>query len=195
MAEIKPHKAKAIREGLQQLRRYLKESDQQRASHSKLAAAWLRAGIGRREPERTSVWLLTYLPTPENSLNPRHIRVFAHELKQDMLRGSARLPSLKDLTRARRELPKLQLPPKINFPGLDKAAMFGLAVEDVIRKGFGQAYGRPGDPRHRQAHGLHGPDMLWRETASLYRELAAETGDRYWRELSEELSAQLAPSS
>lgn len=195
LAEIKPHKARAIRKGLQQLRDYLQQSEKQRAGSSALAAAWLRAGVGGREPERTSVWLVTYVPSPENSINPKHVRVFAHKLRHDVLRGHAALPSLDALTLSRRELPMVALPSQIPFPGLNRPDMFGLAVEDLVRQGFATAYGRPGDPKHRQAHGLQGPDVLWREMASLYRELAEETGDHYWRELSEELSAQLAPSS
>lgn len=166
LAEIKPHKAAAIRKGLSQLREYLQKSD----------------------PTRRSVWLITYLPQPLNKNKPTHVRIFAHKLKADELKGSGPIPTLDSLLLSRRELmPPLALPDAIPFPRLTRPDMFGLAVEPYVRRRFAGAYGRP--HMGRQKLGRKGPDVLWNELAGLFRELAAETGDAYWRELSDELLA------
>lgn len=168
LAEIKPHKKPAIRKGLYQLRKYLQKS----------------------APARKSVWLITYLPQPLNKNKPTHVRIFAHKLKADELRASGPLPTLDSLLLSRRELdPLIELPPKIPFPTLDKPDMFGLVIEDYVRDRFERAYGRP--RAKKVVPGRKGADVLWNELAGLFRELAAETGDTYWRELSDELLAEL----
>lgn len=168
LAEIKPHKAPAIRKGLLQLRNYLQKS----------------------EPNRKSVWLITYLPQPAGSDKPTHVRIFAHKLRAEELRARGPLPPLDRLLLSRRELsPPLALPATIPFPRLTRPDMFGLAVEPYVRSRFATAYGRP--HTHHLPPGRKGADVLWNELAGFFRELAAETGDSYWRELSDELLAEL----
>lgn len=142
-------------------------------------------------PERRSIWLITYLPSPAGTNTPTHVRVFAHKLKREELLKKGPIPPLDDLVLSRRELPAVGLPPSIPFPSLARPDMFGLAVESIVRDAFEKSYGRPGAPPYKQAVGRHGPDVLWRELAGLFRELAEETGERYWRELAEELLPEL----
>lgn len=166
LAEIKPHKAAAIRKGLQQLRDYL-----QRMQGS--------------APVRRSVWLITYLPWPSNTNSPSHLRVFAHKVKREDLLKKGPLPSLDALTLSRRELPRVPLPKYIAFPSLARPDMFGLAVEPIVRDIFARQYQRP--RTHEDPAGTHGADVLWREMSDHFRALGDETGDSYWRELAEEL--------
>ena len=181
IAEIKPHKDAAIRKGLYQLRRYLRSSKPQRTGRP------LAADAGQAQGR--SVWLITYLPWPENTLKPAQVRVFAHKLDEARLTGGGKgdIPPFDSLVRSRRELSPIQLPPTILFPTLDKPDMFGMAVEDFVRKQFATAYVRP--RTYHVRHGRRGADVLWNELSGLFRELAAETGDTYWRELSDELLA------
>lgn len=184
LAEIKPHKAAAIRKGLRQLWGYIRENTEK---NSKVPT----------EPKRDSVWLITYLPS--SAVQPSHLRVFAHEIDKNKLMRSAVVPGTKGarpkvlipkfetLVLSRRELPQINLPKTIGFPKLDKPDFFGLAVEDLIRKAFRKAYARPLSRKLQE--GRKGADILWNELAGLFRELAEETGDPYWRELSAELTA------
>lgn len=166
LAEIKPHKPAAIRKGLAQLRAYLQQ----------------RQGT---VPELRSIWLITYLPWPLNTNSPAQVRIFAHKLKIDELMKKGPISGLDALILSRRELPKVALPPSIPFPSLAKPDMFGMAVEPLVRDRFSQVYQRP--QTHQKPLGRHGPDVLWHELAYLLRELADETGDRYWGELADEL--------
>lgn len=187
LAEIKPDNGPAIRKGLYQLRAYLQQSEAARASTGPvggLRAAWMRGS----EPQRSSVWLLTYRPWPDRSGTPSHVRVFAHELKRDELLKKGPLPSLDRLLISRRELPKVELPKVMPFPSPRRADMFGLAVESLVRERFGREFQRPG--ARRQRPGSKGPDVLWRELEELFRELAEETGDSYWREVADELAVR-----
>lgn len=190
LAEIKPHKAPAIRKGLRQLRLYLQKSESQRGATTPLGSAFRRAGLPGSEPARTSVWLITYLPSPTNANQPTHVRIFAHKLRREALLEKGPLPGLESLTLSRRELPSVKLPPNIPFPRLSAPDMFGLAVEPYVRDQFATTYGRPRDKF--QTLGSKGPDVLWLELADLFRELANETGEDYWNELSDELSAGLS---
>lgn len=186
LAEIKPDNGPAIRKGLYQLRAYLQQSEAARGSTpagGSLRAAWMRG----REPGRTSVWLLTYRPWPDRAATPSHVRVFAHELKRDELLKKGPLPALDRLLISRRELPKVELPKILPFPSPRRPDMFGLAVESLVRERFGREFQRP--QARRQGVGRKGPDVLWRELEELFRELADETGDGYWREVADELSA------
>lgn len=186
LAEIKPHKAAAIRKGLQQLRDYLKGSEVVRRGNNPLSTAFPWA-VPAREPERKSVWLITYLPWPANAEAPTHVRLFAHKLRREALLAEGKIPDLDHLTLSRRELPKIKLPKSIPFPPLTAPDMFGLAVEPLVRRGFAEVYQRPGT--HQQRQGRKGADILWGELADLFRELADETGDAYFRELADELMA------
>lgn len=187
IAEIKPDNPPAIREGLYQLRAYLRQSEIARGT-LKAGAAQRPAWINGIEPERTSVWLITYLPLPKKSANPAQLKIVAHELKRDeLLKDRRHLPSLESLLISRHVLPLVALPPTMPFPSPDKADMFGLAVESIVREKFGLTYKRAVYRGRRP--GLRGPDVLWRELQGLYRELAEETGDTYWREVADELSA------
>ncbi|MET1087155.1 MAG: hypothetical protein ABWY04_08545 [Arthrobacter sp.] len=193
-AEIKPDNPAAIRDGLNQLRSYLRQSEAaQGAAGSTSRPAWM---IGS-EPKRESVWLITYLPWP-NTTAPSHLRVFAYEVNRDrlLLRDPKniykdpkkdRLPPTKDLVKPRRELlPMVVLPPTIPFPSPSRPDMFGLAVESLVREKFGLEYKRAN--YRGRLPGRRGPDVLWRELEDLFRELADETGDTYWREVADELS-------
>ncbi|WP_156135142.1 hypothetical protein [Arthrobacter sp. L77] len=175
LAEIKPHNPPAIRKGLAQLRDYLNQSEIRRHQN---------AG---QEPKRESIWLLTYLAFPENAKNPTHLRVFAHKIRREELLKSGQLPSLDRLILSKRELPRVKLPKFMPFPDMTKPDMFGLAVEDSVRNQFAEVYKRPGT--HAQTVNRKGADILWRELAGLYYELGHETGDRYWREVADELSS------
>jgi hypothetical protein len=116
-----------------------------------------------------------------------HVRVFAHKVDEVELVKGASPPNVDRLLLSRRELlPKIELPKFIPFPHPRKADMFGLAVESCVRDTFAKAYQRPFKERQRVAR--KGPDVLWRELEDLFRELAEETGDAYWREVADELS-------
>lgn len=201
LAEIKPHNDAAIRKGLYQLRAYLQQSDAARgaggpgggsgggsggAQHGGTGGAKRQAWMAGSEPERKSVWLITYQPWSASGA-PTHVRVFAHELKRDALVRKGPLPRLDQLLLSRRELPKVVLPKTMPFPHPGKPDLFGLAVEPLVRDRFAQEYQRPLAKRQRLAR--RGPDVLWRELEDLFRELADETGDAYWREVAEVLSA------
>lgn len=189
LAEIKPHKAPAIRKGLQQLREYLQKSESRHKAATSPGTAFRQSGPSGGEPARMSVWLVTYLPWPSDTNQPTHVRIFAHKLRRDELLRNGPLPGLESLTLSRRELPRVELPPSIPFPRLSAPDMFGMAVEPRVRDQFAKVYRRP--QTHRQALGRKGADVLWRELAGLFAELANETGDGYWRELSDELTAEL----
>lgn len=183
LAEIKPHNDAAIRRGLYQLRAYLQQSDSARTGGA--GKAKRQAWMAGSEPERTAVWLITYQPWSAGGA-PTHVRVFAHELKRAELLKKGQLPGLAQLLISRRELPKVELLRVMPFPHPGKPDLFGLAVEPLVRDRFAQEYRRPLAKRQRTAP--HGPDVLWRELEDLFRELAGETGDGYWREVADELS-------
>lgn len=186
MAEIKPHHAKGIRQGLKQLRDYLSESQQTRTARPARAQVFGQGIPPGSEPARRSVWLITYLPEPENTKSPQRLRLYAHRLNPRLLMQWP-MPGLDSMTLYRRELGVLSLTGR-GFPTLNEPDRFGRAVEGPIRQRFIATFKRPGDPRYRQAQGSHGPDILWRELAGLFQELANVTGDTYWREVAEELS-------
>ena len=187
LAEIKPHNNPAIRKGLYQLRSYLQHSESARGPAKAPGGAKRPAWMAGSEPERQSVWLITYSPWPDNSGRPSHVRVFAHEVKRDELLKKGPLPGLDRLLISKRELPKVELPKTMPFPLPSTPDLFGLAVEPYVRDRFAQAYHRPLVNRQRLRR--KGPDVLWRELEELFRELADETGDRYWGEVADELSA------
>ncbi|MGC0236629.1 hypothetical protein [Arthrobacter sp. SD76] len=54
-----------------------------------------------------------------------------------------------------------------------------------MRDRFAGAFQRPLAGRQRVRR--KGPDVLWRELGDLFRELADETGDGYWREVADAL--------
>ena len=193
-AEIKPDNPAAIRDGLNQLRAYLRQSEAaQGAAGSTSRPAWMSG----TEPKRESIWLITYRPWP-NPTSPTRLRVFAYEvdrarlLRRDPTNKSNdpkrdRLPPTKEMVKAPRELlPMVDLPPTIPFPSPSRPDMFGLAVESLVRQKFGLTYKRANYRGRRP--GVRGPDVLWRELEELFRELADETGDTYWREVADELS-------
>lgn len=191
LAEIKPENGPAIRDGLNQLRSYLRQSEaaQGPAKHGRTnRAAWI---VGS-EPKRESVWLITYSPWPDR-VSPSHLRVFAREVDRKKLlhkdSRDDRLPPTKDLVKSFRELPNMiKLPKSLDFPTpAEQPDMFGLAVEPLVRLEFGKAYKRANYRGRRP--GVRGPDVLWRELEELFRELADETGDAYWREVADELSS------
>ncbi|MEQ7739141.1 hypothetical protein, partial [Escherichia coli] len=92
IAEIKPHNLAAIRQGLYQLQWYLRESEFARGKPApgvSKRASWI---IGA-EPERASVWLITYTPLPEGSRNPSQLRIIAHQLDRgELLKDRRKLP-------------------------------------------------------------------------------------------------------
>ncbi|NUT71256.1 hypothetical protein [Pseudarthrobacter sp. C4D7] len=188
MAEIKPDNGPAIRDGLNQLRAYLRQSDaSRRAGPGSRAArpAWMSG----TEPQRDSVWLVTYRPWPPGPA-PSQVRIFAHDIARDKLVARStrddRLPATKDLVKSRRELPPVPLAKTIPFPSPERQPdMFGLAVEDLVRQQFGRIYKRANYRGRRP--GRKGPDVLWRELGDLFHELALETGDGYWHEVADEL--------
>lgn len=181
LAEIKPHNDAAIRKGLYQLQRYVQQSAAARGTSTGKRPAWMAGS----EPDRTSVWLVTYSPWSDKG-PPTHVRVFAHELKRDDLLKKGPLPSLERLLVSRRELAKVELPKTMPFPHPGKPDLFGLAVEPLVRQRFAGTFHRPQQRPQRLRR--KGPDVLWRELGDLFRELADETGDRYWREVANELS-------
>lgn len=182
-AEIKPHHDAAIRQGLHQLRLYLRQSESARGKP--FPGVSKRAGwIIGAEPQRTSIWLITYAPLPP--ANPTRLRIVAHQLNRTELLKDP-IPRLDRLLVSRHVLPLVDLPRTIPFPSPSRADMFGLAVESMVRERFGLVFRRPTYRGRRP--GVRGPDVLWRELADLYRELAAETGDTYWREVADELAA------
>jgi len=191
LAEIKPESPENIRAGLYQLREYVWQSRYARGKKPSPAA--VRAGRAKRgtwitgqEPERQEIWLLTYLPRPDRR-RPTHVRVFAYKVKQEGLPEDGLLPPTKDLLMPRRELKDIELDKYIPFPKPDEQPdMFGLAVEDLVRKEFGRVYKRANYRGRLPGH--RGPDVLWREMADLFRELAVQTGDGYWSEVADELS-------
>ncbi|KQQ90786.1 hypothetical protein [Arthrobacter sp. Leaf137] len=190
LAEIKPESPAGIRAGLYQLRDYVWQNKY--ALGTKPSAAAARAGKGRpatwmtgKEPDRREVWLITYLPWPDRR-SPTHVQVFVYEVDRTKLPEMGPLPATKSLVLYRRELSKIKLDKFIPFPSPDKQPeMFGLAVEDRVRTEFGQAYKRSN--YRGRLPGRKGPDVLWRELGDLFRELADETGDGYWREVADEL--------
>lgn len=189
LAEIKPHNDAAIRKGLYQLRAYLLQSNAVRGTGKPSggppsAGAKRPAWIAGSEPARTSVWLVTYSPWSQKG-PPTHVRVFAHELKATELLKKGPLPALDRLLVSRRELPKIELPKVMPFPHPSKHGLFGLAVEPLVRDRFAGAFQRPLAGRQRVRR--KGPDVLWRELGDLFRELADETGDGYWREVADAL--------
>lgn len=190
LAEIKPENGPAIREGLNQLRDYVRQSEVTRGMRKPDSRTRRAAWISGKEPARESVWLITYLPWPGKSA-PTHLRVFAYEVKRDRLLANDlrndRLPPTKDLLKSRRELGMIMLPKKMDFPTPDRADMFGLAVEPLVRDEFRKKYQRVYEKRQEVAR--KGPDVLWLELADLFRELADETGDRYWSEVADELAS------
>lgn len=189
LAEIKPDNGPAIRKGLHQLRDYLKQSQTARRKAQRPGAVPRAGWMSGPEPERKSVWLITYSPWPEKSAAPTHVRVFAHQVNGDELVKGSSLPGLDRLLLSRRELPKVQLPTLIPFPPPSKPDLFGLTVESYVRERFALNYKRP--LQKGQRVGRRGPDVLWRELQDLFRELANETGDDYWDDVADELSARL----
>ncbi|SLK13676.1 hypothetical protein SAMN06272721_11920 [Arthrobacter sp. P2b] len=192
LAEIKPESPEGIRAGLSQLRDYVWQSEYARGRKPSPRAA---KGAGKRaswiigqEPDRQAIWLITYLPLPDRRA-PSHVRVFAYEVRRENLPEVGRLPPTKDLLKPRRVLSDIRLKKFIPFPSPEKQPdMFGLAVEDLVRKEFGKVYKRTN--YRGRLPGRRGPDVLWRELEDLFRELAYETGDAYWREVADELSVE-----
>lgn len=183
IAEIKPHKDAQIRRGLYQLRNYLFQMRHPR-------------------PRRVgSAWLLTYLPGPATGPSRQagpSIQVIAHRINRAKLlpatiktaaalRTATPPPDLSALTEFRAVLRPLRLPKHLPstmpFPTLAHPDVFGLAVEDPIRKQFREHFG---------VTVLKMPvtraDVQW-ELAQLFGELALATGDAYWREVADELTS------
>lgn len=191
LAEIKPESPQGIRAGLHQLRTYVCQSERARGGPpcgtpktggKTHRAAW----ISGTEPQRSSVWLITYLPWPDRQ-KPSHVRVFAYEVERARLLAKGPLPPTQSLLKSRRELAKVPIPETMKFPvPVEQPDMFGLAIERHVRDEFRSKFRRALD--RRQDVGRQGPDVLWLELADLFRELAAETGDTYWREVADELS-------
>lgn len=196
LAEIKPDKPAAIRDGLNQLRTYLRQSDAAQGAATPGRPAWMTGS----EPKRKSVWLITYRPWP-NATAPTQLRVFAYEVDRERLLQrdpnnrtkdpkKDRLAPTNDLVKRPRELDRITLDKFIPFPRPDKQPdMFGLAVESLVREKFGLVYQRAN--YRGRIPGRRGPDVLWRELEDLLRELADETGDIYWREVADELSSDV----
>jgi hypothetical protein len=183
IAEIKPHKDAQIRKGLYQLRNYLFQMRHPR-------------------PRRVgSAWLLTYLPGPVTGSSSHAgptIQVIAHRINRRLLlpdsirtpqalRSAPPPPGLAALTEFRATLRPLQLPKVLPstmpFPTLAQPDMFGLAVEDPIRKQFREHFGIT-----VLKMAVTRADVQW-ELAQLYGELARATGDSYWRDVANELSS------
>ncbi|WP_457946089.1 hypothetical protein ACTAQI_11930 [Pseudarthrobacter sp. alpha12b] len=184
LAEIKPHTDAAIRKGLYQLRRYVQQSGAAQGTSGATGGPKRPAWMAGREPDRRSVWLITYSPWAAKG-PPSHVRVFAHELKRDQLLKKGPLPSLASLLISRRELPMVELPKTMPFPHPSKPDLFGLAVEPLVRQRFAGTFSRA--EQNSQRTRRKGPDVLWRELGDLFRELAEETEDGYWREVADEL--------
>jgi len=190
LAEIKPESPAGIRAGLDQLRDYVWQSKYARGTKPSLAA--LKAGRGRwgswangKEPDRQEVWLITYRPLPDRR-SPTHVRIVAHEVDHTKLPEVGRLPPTQSLLLYSRTLGEIKLDKFIPFPSPNEQPdMFGLAVEDLVRKEFGKVYKRAS--YRGRIPGRKGPDVLWRELGDLFYELADETGDGYWHEVADEL--------
>ena len=189
LAEIKPESGPGIRAGLNQLRDYVRQSEVARGKRQPDNRSRRAGWVTGKEPERESVWLITYLPWP-NRIAPTHLQVFAYEVNRKALLekgpGNDRLPPTQALVKSRRVLDPISLPKKMDFPTPDKPDMFGLAVEPLVRDKFREKYRRAFDRRQDVAR--KGPDVLWLELEDLFRELADETGDAYWRDVAEVLS-------
>lgn len=175
VAEIKPHKDAQIRRGLHQLRDYL------------YADPAMQTGRG-------TAWLITYLPVPGPTKGPRGgtgqaLRVIAHEINQALLLPARTtsyrrrtIPGLDSLTVSRRVLETLPLPQTMPFPTPAQPDLFGLAVEDRVRRHFRRQLGI-----RTQRRSTTRADIHW-ELSELYRAIAQETGDAYWREVAQELA-------
>ena len=122
LAEIKPDKPAAIRDGLNQLRTYLRQSDAAQGAATPGRPAWMTGS----EPKRKSVWLITYRPWP-NATAPTQLRVFAYEVDRERLLQrdpnnrtkdpkKDRLAPTNDLVKPPRELDRITLDKFIPFP-------------------------------------------------------------------------------
>lgn len=167
LAEIKPHHPRAIREGLGQL-------------HARLRGPYTR---------HPDYWLLTYRAQPAGADRPSSVRIVAHRIDPQALGRLGPAGDRSRLITATTEF-DAPLPPVIRFPPTSQPAMFGMAVEDVVRSAFGKRFRRVADRALPAGGNRPGPDVLWKELAEFYRELAAETGDGYWSALADELAAE-----
>lgn len=166
LAEIKPHHVRGMRSGLAQLKVRL-----------------------RTHPGHPALWLVTYQPLPAEGGRVRRVRIVAHEVDPARLRAATSLSDPTAFLRCRTVLATPLLPGTMPFPDpMARPALFGLAVEDLVRRAFVGAFPRTGTKGLPAGGERPGPDILWRELADLYREVAVQTGDRYWSDLAGELA-------
>lgn len=168
VVEIKPHTETGIRAGLEQVARRLR-----------------RRGKGV---------LATYMGTDSRG-NPvlvgraTHVRVYATLVDLDVNKHPT--PEQYNQPNQWYALGLAEVPPKIDFPPVDHAPMFGWAIESVVQKQVKAAVtlatakkkwttlGGPG----------HVADMRYRELAEFYGELGRQLRDPFYAELASELSS------
>ncbi|NHU43005.1 hypothetical protein [Rhodococcus sp. A14] len=164
IAEIKPHTAAGQRSGLDQLRKY-------KSLH----------------PDRPQ-WLITYLPINESGSPVRSgragaVKIFARSVDwPGGGRGAYRLGSLEIV--GTKKLPGL-----IAFPRVDQPGFFGHAVEKHVRAHLFRSINRKAV---RGTGGAQpGPDVMWKELAALYGELARIVPDPLYAEIAAELGVRV----
>lgn len=174
-AEIKPHNEKGIRDGLNQLAK--------------------EKGLGRAP--RKGKFLVTYLPlkgkTPAPSGFPTSVRVFATPYSAGMKATSPPYKNVADTITSWEWHDLGSFAPEKQVDVLvEKASLFGSAIEDQVRKLFQDVvlvkswgkktgYGGGGN--------LQGADIWWTELARFYDELARELGDPFYADLASELAS------
>lgn len=89
------------------------------------------------------------------------------------------------------DLGVVPLPATIPFPRVDLPGFFGSAVEEPIRQRLTELLVRHARRTVDTATGgaTPGPDLVWREVAQMYGELAQQLRDPFLAELADELAA------
>ncbi|MGI5216523.1 hypothetical protein [Nocardia sp. CA-290969] len=171
IAEVKPHTDTGIRQGLAQLRSY-------------------RYGDGKKPPLFAGgvQLLVTYVPIDASGKPVRRGRAAAVRVYARSVTWPPRERSGPVVLGPLQQAGTRRLPEVLPFPRVDESGYFGHAVEKFVRGHLHRISGRPavrgyGGPRS-------GPDIVWKELAALYGELARATGDPAFAQLATELATR-----
>lgn len=178
-AEIKPHNEDGIRDGLKQL---------EPSTEKKPALG--RAG-------RRGMALVTYLPVNKEGEavgegSAAGVHVFATPYSGQTVDHATHKKRVKDIINSWtwHHVGCFKPPQRINLV-VDRAALFGIAIEKSVRRQFNLNVLARLKPK-KIGHGgttVHGADIYWNELARFYAELARELGDPFYADLASELAS------
>lgn len=159
----------------------------------------MRSKEGPGREGRTGHFLVTYLPVngtkPTKTGKPTRVRVFATPYYPGKkITSSDRKRKSKDTILGWHwyDLGSITSPETVKLV-VDHAALFGVAIEDDVRKLFQDEVLKKLWKKKKTSYGggeyLHGADIYWTELARFYDELARELGDPFYAELASELAS------